>query len=262
MNEQKKIAYEIEKLLALDRKVVGVKFVYAEGQLDESRFSVPEKPLSFCQAVRGASLGHEILLKREMGGCPGANRALGFCEVTSNFYSGESGFSLGLYKNEEVAKSVANDVAITEKETCGIALGPLDKFSEAPDVVIIFANPREMMRVMQGYTHVFGIAKNISLSGNQALCVETTATPLKTNDINISLLCSGTRFKAKWSDNELVCGLPYSMSEKLVEGLKGTVNAVEEDKRKGEIKEGLEEKNLLDFEIAFGRTYYDKKNEK
>ena len=53
------------------------------------------------------------------------------------------------------------------------------------------------------------------------------------------------------------------MSE-VIAGLKGTVNAVEEDQRKREIEAGLSKTESLDFEINYGKTYYKtwKKEEK
>lgn len=50
------------------------------------------------------------------------------------------------------------------------------------------------MRIVQAYTYKYGVHKNITLGGNQGICSECTAVPYENNDLNISTLCSGTRF--------------------------------------------------------------------
>lgn len=70
---------------------------------------------------------------------------------------------------------------------------PLEDFTEAPDVVIIVSYPRNVMRLIQGYTYHFGTAQGIKMVGNQAICAEATAHPYMENGMNISCLCNGPR---------------------------------------------------------------------
>jgi hypothetical protein len=77
-----------------------------------------------------------------------------------------------------------------------------------------------------------------------------------TEDINVSLFCSGTRFLAGWKDYEVVVGIPYSRLETVVEGIRMTVNAVEPDERKTEIADKLERLGYNRDEIVLGDTYY------
>jgi uncharacterized protein (DUF169 family) len=79
---------------------------------------------------------------------------------------------------------------------------------------------------------------------------------METDQINVSLLCSGTRYHAGWSDNELLAGLPADKIDGFIQGLKGTVNAIEMDDRKKEIEESLRQINSLDFNINYGKTYF------
>ena len=252
----KKQAMEIEALVKLTRGIVGVKLVHSEEEF--CRFNGIDllHPLSFCVAVKCASLGHSIKLKRQMGGCKGSNRALGLCECGPEYKSGDNGCRLGLYGSKEIASNVACAMPICSDDTYGVIIKPLGLFEEKPDVVLMFSNPREGMRMMQGYTYVYGVADHINISGNQAVCVEATVTPMKTNQINVSLLCSGTRYHAGWSDNELLAGLPADKLEGFIQGLKGTVNAIEMDDRKKEIEESLRQINCLDFKINYGKTYF------
>ena len=188
MEEYKLLMDNLHILLNLKRKIVGVKLVYSKKEFEEYAGVELKKPMAYCVAVKAATEGHAIKLSRKTGGCMGSNRALGLTACSKDFKTGKSGYRLGLYKDESIAASVASVEPICENKTYGVIVKPLDMYEKAPDVVLIFANTRESMRIMQGYTYMKGLAKNLSMSGNQAVCVEATVTPLKTQDINVSLL--------------------------------------------------------------------------
>ena len=142
-------------------------------------------------------------------------------------------------------------------DTYGILVQPIEKYNDMrPDVVLIISRPREMMRVMQGYTYHYGITKNISMSENQGMCVEATAYPLINNTINVSLLCSGTRFLANWSENEVAIGMPFSMFSNVVDGICNTINSVEMDERKQKISKAFSDGNIAELQMEYGKTYY------
>ena len=96
----------------------------------------------------------------------------------------------------------------------------------------------------------------MSITGNQAVCVECTAYPLLTKDMNLSTLCSGTRYKAQWKDEEAGVGIPYEKFEGTVQGILDTVNGTEMDARKVEIKEALEALGCQSDSITMQSAYY------
>jgi hypothetical protein len=77
-----------------------------------------------------------------------------------------------------------------------------------------------------------------------------------TKELNVSMFCSGTRFQAGWKDTEVISGIPIEKAEGVVNGLAGTVNAIEMDERKREIEEALKASGDLDFVIDYGKTYF------
>ena len=66
-----------------------------------------------------------------------------------------------------------------------------------PDVVIVVSTPYNIMRLIQGYSYYYGSYKGFKMAGNQAMCAEITACTYVTNEINTSMMCSGTRFLSK-----------------------------------------------------------------
>lgn len=251
-----KIVKKAESLLALDRRIVGVKLVYTKEEFDKYSAVTAAAPISYCVAVKSATLGHAVKFTAENSGCGGSTRALGLAEPTEEYYSGKSGHRLGLYCDEEVAANVAKKMKICETKAYGVIVKPLEQFEQEPDVVLVVANTRMTMRIIQGYSFFYGMQENFCMSGNQAVCVEGTVVPFVTDEINVSMFCSGTRFLAKWKDSETIVGIPFSKFAKTVEGLRLTVNAVEPDDRKAVIAEGLEKLGYSREEMVFGDTYY------
>ena len=243
-------------LLELERRIIGVKLIYDKDEFEKIPAILPVKPMYYCQAVAAAGFGNPVKLTREVSGCGGSSRALGFVPPADGYYTGESGCALGLYENREVAKSVALKVAVMHRPLYGVAVMPLENFKTAPDTVMIVCNTREAMRLAQGYTGTYGLCENFCLSGNQAVCVECTTYPLMKDRMNISVFCAGTRFRAGWKDYETAVGLPYSKFGGLVKGLENTVNAIERNPRKARIEKQLRDEGLLDFNIRYGKTYF------
>jgi uncharacterized protein (DUF169 family) len=133
---------------------------------------------------------------------------------------------------------------------------PLEEFDEEPDIVIMISNPYNIMRIVQGYSYYHGIQASFKMTGNQAICSESTAYPYLSNDINVSVLCIGTRHKAGWSDDELSISFPYNRFSKITDGIMNTLNIMENNAKKTMIENKLREKGISDFEIKYDHNYY------
>lgn len=245
-------------MLDLSRKIVGVKLIKTSEEFEAIDAIQISRPISYCVAVKSATRGHSIKFNKDTSDCGGSTRALGLEEPSYDFFNGTEGCKLGLFKDKETAMTIASQTSNISTYTYGILVQPIEKYGDNiyPDVVLIISHPREMMRVMQGYTYHYGITKNISMSGNQGICVEATAYPLINNTINVSFLCSGTRFLANWSKNEVAIGMPFHMFSKVVDGIYHTINSVEMDDRKQEISKAFSAGNIADLEMEYGKTYY------
>lgn len=245
-----------EALLTLERKIVGVKLVYSKEEFDSFDAVEAVAPIPYCVAVKSASLGHAIKFTEKTSGCRGSSRALGLTAPAKSFYDGSDGCRLGLYKNEKISSGVAEKMMLCRPKAYGVIVKPLETFESSPDVVLIITDTRNCMRMIQGYTYMYGMQDKFCMTGNQAVCVEGTAVPFCTGAMNVSMFCSGTRFLAKWKDYELVAGIPFEKFSYTVEGVRLTVNAVEPDDRKEIIADGLEDLGYPRDEILFGDTYY------
>ncbi len=257
MNYKKQSELLESILVDVEREVIGVKFVFSEDEWNKISGIDLKKPLPYCVCVKSASLGHSIKMLSEKGGCRGGNRALGIDEPSKEYYEGKSGVELGLYKDSIIGKKVVESNSINKVKPYGLIIKPLSQYEVDPDVVLVIGNSYSIMRLVQGYSYHFGINSSFSLSGNQAVCLESTVKPYLNNDINISMLCSGTRYKAKWGKNEIVAGIPYSKLETIIDGIVSTINPTEMDENKEIIVNGLKSNGLInDVNIVLGSTYY------
>lgn len=252
---------DIKKAYAIintKRKIVGVKLLPTEEEYNSCIIKSLTNPLSYCVAVKSASLGHRVKLNAKTSGCGGSSRVLGLSKPSPAYYDGTDSFNLGLYRDKELARECAGQITALDREAYGVVVQPIEYFTEdtTPDLVLIICNPRECMRIMQGYSYNFGVTKNISMSGNQGICSELTAYPLRNNTINVSFLCSGTRYLAGWEDNEVAAGMPLEMFSRVIDGVYQTINPIEMDERKESIQRKLQEVNIKDISIQYGRTYY------
>ncbi|WP_248479421.1 DUF169 domain-containing protein [Tepidibacter aestuarii] len=257
--ENIRINAEIEKLyfcLNMDKKIVGIKFLFSEEDFNSFNVEPAKNKLSYCMMVKIASSGKCVKARAEHFKCNSSARALGIKKTDSYIQSGREYYSYGLYNSLGTAKNVHDKVTYINDHIYGVILQPLEKFEVEPDVVIMISNPYNIMRVSQGYSYTYGMAKNIRFAGNQGVCSELTARPYENNDINVSLLCANTRFSCKWRDSEMGVGMPYKIFLNVLEGILKTLNPTEPDNKKEEIIKRTRERGV-EINIIKGQNYYD-----
>lgn len=141
----------------------------------------------------------------------------------------------------------------------GVEIAPLsDYVSYDLDVVILITNPYNAMRITQGYAYHNGPIKNVQFSGMQALCEECMTRPFENNEVNISMLCSGTRCVAQWQKDEPGIGIPFNKLSLIVDGLKNIINHMDQNPEKRLIESKLKKYGLEDeVTIIYGKNYYN-----
>ena len=258
------LAAQAHALLTLDRQIAGIKFAYSAEDFEKMPAKAVRANVAYCIVVKAAMAGKSLKLPGRFSGCNGSSRALGFVSPTEGFSSGKVFCDFGLYKDLPTSKQVADNMVYCQKPSYGIMAQPLEKYEhEPPDVVLLAADSFNAMRILQGYTHHHGSHDDFKMTGNQAICVECTSHPLEKNQMNLSMLCSGTRYLANWKPGEIALGVPYALFAETVEGLLKTADAVELDAGKQRIRENLTRCGFADPGFRFGHTYYTaQENEK
>jgi uncharacterized protein (DUF169 family) len=245
----------LQCLLGLKQKPVGVKFIFKHEEFAALEVEQVTHKVSYCNMVRLASIGRSLKANADGFGCISAGRALGIIENNNFVASGRHYARHGLYDSRCTAKSVQSDVTFVRHQAYGVIVRPLQDFADDPDVVIVIANPYQVMRLIQGYAYHFGAKKDIKMTGMQAVCSECTAIPYENNDLNVSVMCSGTRFLCNWDDSVLGVGLPYNKFDLIVDGVVKTMNASDPDSKRKIIIDRLRQTGLH-LEVILGKNYY------
>lgn len=241
--------------LELERKLVGIKFLHTEedyGLADAKQISTK---MNYCVMVKMATKGVALKARGDDLSCLAGARALGLFEIDSIQRSGQIGKNLGLYHDMPTAKRTRDGMSYCDHNAYGVMVKPLEDYDEEPDIVIMIANPYNVMRLVQGYTYYYGIQSSFKMTGNQAICSESTAYPYLSNEINVSVLCIGTRHKAGWKDDELSISFPYNRFSKITDGIMNTLNIMENNANKKIVDKKLHESGI-DFEIEYDHNYY------
>ena len=243
-------------LLGLKRRPVGVSLLKTEACYQACGFAEPKYGLPYCTAVNNASRGRSYKLDLKHDRCAASAVALGLKPVEEYRLSGQMHLDLKVYKDLAVSRSVAQDMVYCQEQNYGVAVCPLGDCQSAPDLVLIVANAKAAMRILQGYAYHFGQLKNIKMAGMCAMCQECTSYPLVHKQVNLSMLCSGTRCVGRWDENEMAVGIPAEQLPQIIDGIWHTVDPMEPEARKKQIKESLAAAGLDCPEIDLKHNYY------
>ena len=247
----------IESHLELDRKPVGVKFFFDKDEFNNFEIPQRDRKVTYCNSVQLASKGSSMKLTKENQACPNGSMALKMANVPEPIANGKGRFSKNIYKDVETSKSINDEMQFLKKEPAGIVVMPLENYEVDPDVVIMVSNPYNIMRLIQGHSYFNGYSDNLKTVGLQAVCHDITTYTYNTQDINITLLCPGTRLVADWQVHEIGMGIPFEKWNDIVQGVVETTNPFERNKKKEGIKERLKANNLDDNEVKLNENYDD-----
>jgi uncharacterized protein (DUF169 family) len=199
--------------LELTTYPVGVVMFRREDDIPEDLEEIKEAT-RYCQMVQDARLkGETSFACTDKHGCKGGAAGLGIIDFPLNISSGNLYVS-SLKKNisQSVAKRVVSSFPRPAPgSTVGTLVGPLEKLDINPDVAIVVCNPFQARRIIHAIMYKHGGRLNFNTAGIQSFCVDATAVPYLTGDINISMGCDGAAKNAGLEDDFVVVGIPFEM---------------------------------------------------
>ncbi|MCX8181920.1 MAG: DUF169 domain-containing protein [Candidatus Methanomethyliaceae archaeon] len=226
--DMKEVAEKIYKYIKPKSKVVGIRFfksrTEAEGMLKALRR--PRKRLTICQIINTARLyGWTWAVFSEDVDCVLGSSVLGLREVDESFKSGEIFIKLGYVTDRDAAKNFADSVPKMRDRVEGFVVGPLEGLEVQPDLVIIYGNGAQMMRVINGAVYATGERLKFGAIGDIGICGDGIAEAYNTQKPQLVVACYGERRFGHTSDDEIAMVIPFKYLEKFVEGLEKTHNA-------------------------------------
>jgi uncharacterized protein (DUF169 family) len=165
--------------------------------------------------------GWTTLLRPEDMKCPLGALVAGF--ASPNAYYDEGNLCAGMYtaNAEAGARSEASVEKFKPGEIEGILFAPLHRADFEPEVVIIYGNAAQVMRLVAAALYKRG-GRIASSFAARMDCSDHLVVPLRTGEPQVILPCNGDRIFAGAQDDEMAFSLPWRGAPELIEGLEGT----------------------------------------
>lgn len=184
---------------------VGIKFTQT-GQASET-------DRLFCELVQQARHGENISFSAQ--GCPVGAYVLGRDAPRPDEYY----FASGRYINKAAAARAAGSLPHLDTRYHFVELFPVKQDHIEFDVLLLFLNPARAMRLVQAMTYHNGQPLVFSNSGTASVCGECTVTPFNTNRLCLSIGCKGSRKHSRYTEDEMVIGIPCILVNDINVGL-------------------------------------------
>ncbi len=110
-------------------------------------------------------------------------------------------------------------------QCAGVVMSPLETGRVEPDVVMIFCNSAQLMRLIHAATRETGHSVNSIFSGRFGACNEGVLQILKERSPRVILPGNGDRVWGMVQDDEMIFSLPVESLDHVLEGLKATHQA-------------------------------------
>jgi uncharacterized protein (DUF169 family) len=178
--------------------------------------------IAICQAIAMARrYGWTVAVGAEDVNCVLTKTVFGFAPLTEHFTGGN--LACGMYT--ETAEAGARTEAATHRLPQGeykhLLVAPAARAGFAPDALVIYGNPAQVMRMVTGALWKRGGALTGSYTG-RIDCSDEIIRTMLTGDYQVILPCYGDRVFGQTEDWEMAFSLPGARMDELVEGLAGT----------------------------------------
>lgn len=127
--------------------------------------------------------------------------------------------------NEDVAKAMLKAFGkfkLNRGQFAGIVFSPLEGGRVEPDLVMVFCNSAQLMRLVHGATRETGESISSVFGGRAGSCTEGVLQVLKTNEPKVVLPGNGDRVWAMVQDDEMLFAMPAGIVDQVIRGLEAT----------------------------------------
>jgi uncharacterized protein (DUF169 family) len=174
-----------------------------------------------CQgAAMARRYGWTVAFAKEDSGCAIAAHTYGWDRVEHEegplAFLIRMNYAAGIEAAREVLKGFRT---LNGGDNLTVVYSPLEKTRVEPDVILIYVNPAQMMRLIHGATYHSGKAVEGSFSGRAGSCTEGVIAAYLDQRSKVVVPGNGDRVWAGCQDHEMAMAIPASHLEDLVEGL-------------------------------------------
>ena len=223
IGDEERLRYEawhgtLSRVLSLRWGPVALSLLPADAPMPDA--PLPPAKMRHCQSIMAARRGYSLLMTLRCHACPDGTHILGMTEIPPKLASGELYLRFGKLESIEAARQMVKERPCLPGRSIGATLvTPLKHAIHTPDVIIVVANPEQLMWLCMAASYTSGQRFDFKVSGYNAMCVETTVIPFTTGKINISLGCYGCRGSSDISDDLMFMGIPLAEMPRVIQGL-------------------------------------------
>lgn len=167
--------------------------------------------------------GLTILFELEGSSCPLANAALGWDTQTGPSFMAAFLRAMNYARDDEAAARRSEGMARLDPGTCaGVVFSPLARTRVEPHIVMVYANPAQIMRLVHACAHWTGERVPADFGGIAGSCNEGVVRTFVSGEPRVALPGNGDRVFAAAHDDELIFAFPASWADRILEGLEAT----------------------------------------
>jgi uncharacterized protein (DUF169 family) len=113
-------------------------------------------------------------------------------------------------------------VRLSKGEYAGVVFSPLERTRIDPNLVMVFCNAGQLMRLVHGATQETGISVQSMLSGRAGTCTEGVLQTFRTGEPRVVLPGNGDRVWAMVQDEEMAFAIPANRLDSVIKGMEAT----------------------------------------
>ena len=154
--------------------------------------------------------------------CLWADACLGMVRSPDRFREGD--LNLPFTNDVTAARNLQETLFVIGNDSrpyTGVVTAPLDLAKLEPDVVVIYATPGQMLKLLMGLAYQEGEVPVNHVSGQASVC-QCIARTLRTERVCVDISCVGDRRYGMVQDDEMIITIPASKLEQVVKGMKAS----------------------------------------
>jgi len=215
------IGKSLEEILRPQTYPLAVKLMKDASEFPE-RTRRPEQKLALCQALTICRrYGWTMGITEEDSGCPGVNIAYGWTKVVDEPTMAQFFLGAGYTSDEAGAKTIVENLDRLEPgKYGGVVISPLTRTKIVPDVILVYGNPAQIMRLIQGAMHKEGKKVKSELAGMAASCNGGIVRTYNTGECQVVVPGNGDRVFAATYDNEMLFAIPAAEADDIIVGMR------------------------------------------
>lgn len=225
MDDLKKINDRLEFYIRPQSFPLGIKMM-RKGDVLPEKTKLPSRDfnlrIAICQGMAmSRRYGWAVSMAKEEINCPVTKVVFGFEKEGENYKKGKA--CCGMYTETEEAGARTESMVpkFNYREYASVLSFPLSRGEVKPDLVLIYGNSAQVMRLLTGALYKSGGYLFSGFSG-RIDCADIVIQTMKSKKCQVILPCYGDRIFAQTEDYEMAFTIPYDRIYEVIEGLEET----------------------------------------